>query len=131
MAQAVGLMALVLQVEYRFIVYYPRLEGLLPDDESRATVRMLGEASVRHADLVGRVIRALGGTPGFPALEPFPDLPVVDIFRRQLEYEKLALMLHRGAAALVGQQWRELLRGVAEEERSHILGVEKILKALG
>lgn len=130
-AQAMELMAKTLQVEYRFLVYYHRLMDLVPNDQNRANVRMLGEDSLRHADLVSQTIRAMGGTPAFPPLEPFPGLPVREIFQRQLEYEKLALMLHTRAAELVAPEWREPLLGIAKQERWHVLVVEKILEELG
>lgn len=130
-ARAIELMAQTLQVEYRFIVHYPRLMDMAPDTESRGMMQRIGSDSVKHADVVRQAIQALGGTPPFPALEALPDLPIGEMFRKQLEYERLALMLHSRAAELVGPEWREAVRRIAEEERWHIRGVEGILERLG
>jgi bacterioferritin (cytochrome b1) len=129
--RALGLMGQTLQVEYRFIIHYPRLKEMLPDEESRRIIQVLGEDSTRHADIVARAMRDLGGTPLFPSLEPLPDLSVREVLQRQLEYERLALMLHTEAAGLVGDEWREHLQRIAEQERWHIEGMEMVLKRLG
>lgn len=129
--RALEALALNLQVEYRFIFYYPCLARLVPDDGTREIVLVLGEESVRHADAVVQVIRALGGTPPFPSIDTLPDLPAKELFRKQLEYEKLALVLHTQAAELVESKWRESLHRLAEAERRHIAAVEKILERLG
>ena len=128
--RALELMAQTLLVEYRLIMHYPRLSNMVPEGECRDIVMLLGEDSVRHADIVSQAIRSLGGAPPFPSVDPLPDLPVQAIFRRQLEYEKLALMLHSEAAGLVGE-WQPILLGIADEERSHIRIEERILERLG
>ncbi|MDP2659294.1 MAG: ferritin-like domain-containing protein, partial [Dehalococcoidia bacterium] len=116
-ARALELMAQTLVVEYRFIMHYPRLANMVPEGECRDIVKVLGEDSVRHADIVMEAIRSLGGTPPFPSMEPLPDLPVVSIFRKQLEYEKLALFLHTEAAEMVGPGSHDALKRIAEQER--------------
>lgn len=129
--RAIELLEQVLQVEYRFIVHYPRLMEMTPDNETREIMRMVGEASVRHADTTAQILRRMGAIPPFPGLEPLPDLPVRDLFQRQLEYEKLALMLYSQAAELVAEEWQDSVRRIAEEEQWHIQGVERILGRLG
>ncbi len=86
---------------------------------------------MRHADITAQVLRGMGAVPPFPGLEPLPDLPARDLFQKQLEYERLALMLHSEGANLVTEEWREPLRRIADEERGHIRAVERILERLG
>ncbi|MCL4369315.1 MAG: ferritin-like domain-containing protein [Chloroflexi bacterium] len=128
--RALELLGQILQVEYRFIIHYPRLMDMAPDEETREMMRVVGESSVRHADVTAQVLRTLGAVPPFPAFEALPADPPKRIFERQLEYEKLALMLHSEAAGLV-EEWRPILQSIADEERSHIRIVERILEQLG
>ena len=56
---------------------------------------MFGSASIKHADVVASAISKLGGNPVW-SLESFPEqLDITDIFREQIEKEKLALQLHQ------------------------------------
>ena len=128
--RAQELLGQVLQVEYRFIIHYPRLMDMAPDKETRELMRLVGESSVRHADVTAQALRTLGVVPPFPAFEALPEDPPKKIFEKQLEYEKLALMLHSEAASLV-EEWQPVLQGIADEERSHIRTVERILERLG
>jgi len=129
-AEAIELLQQVLQVEYRIIVHYPRLMAMTPDEESRELMRRVGESSVRHADVTAQILRQMGVVPPFPGVEPPPDEPPRELFQRQLEYERLALMNHSRAAGLVAEEWQGALERIADEERGHIRWVERILERL-
>ena len=128
--QMVELLGRSLQVEYRIIVHYPKLMAMLPDEETRNLALTLGLDSIRHADTVREVIMGLGEEPPFPSVDALPDVSVRDIFRRQLEYEKLAFLLHTEAANLASPEHKAAFRRIAQEESHHIEGVERILKKL-
>ena len=120
-----------LEVEYRFILYYPRLERLMPDGDTASKVRTLGQASLRHAETVSQAILALGGTATVPTVEPLPDpLDLKALFRIQLKYEKLALWLYTRAAALVPLELAPRFGELAREEERHIKMTEDILHRL-
>ncbi len=128
--QASELLQKAVQVEYSFITNYRFLADSLPDQESREVVRILAEESAVHADVVASVIRALGGVPSLfdgalPAAAHRENL------KRQLKYDKLALLLHSQAARLAGPGWRDLLAGIADVERRHIKMLEKVLERFG
>lgn len=123
------LLAKALQVEYRIIAHYPKLMSLVTD-ESRDTVLVLGSDSIRHSDAVMAVIRNLGDEPPFPHVDPLPELPIEDLFKMQLEYEKLALFLHTEAARLAPPEHQATFQQLAQQERVHILGVERILERI-
>jgi len=131
LAQALELLARTLQLEYRFIMDYPRLMRMFRDREVKATLRLLWKDSACHADALTHVIRGLGGAPPFPTQEPLPNLPVPEILRKQLEYEKEAQTLHTQAAGLAGPLRLGPLRDIAQQERWHVLRVERILYRLG
>jgi rubrerythrin len=120
-----------LNVEYSLIVHYPRIANSLPDEETRRLVHGLGEASIRHADVVADAIKELGGKPDW-SFEPFPEhMDTVSIFKIQLQKEKMALMLHQETARLVRSRvLREKFKAIAGEEESHIRTVEEILDRL-
>jgi bacterioferritin len=91
----------------------------------------LGKASIHHADIVADGITAIGGQPNW-SFEPFPyDIDLIDIFEKQLEKEKLALQLHQQSAVLVNSNsFRDKLSKLADEEKQHILLVDKIISRL-
>lgn len=120
-----------LEVEYRFILYYPRLERLMPDGDTANKVRTLGQVSIRHAETVSQAILALGGAATVPTLEPLPDpLDVKALFSTQLEFERLALWLHSRAAALVPEELAPQFHKIARQEEGHIKVAEEILHRL-
>lgn len=74
-----------------------------------------------------------GGAEPELGIDPFPEgKSLHQIFRLQLEKEKLALWLHSQAAELATDlQMRRSMEIVALEERYHVEVVEKILSWLG
>ena len=121
----------ILQVEYRFILYYPQLESMMPDEDTAQKVAALGKSSARHAGTVSKALTALGEEAKAPALDVLPDpLDLKQFFRRQLEFEKLALWLHGKAAELVPSHLEPQFREIAREEEGHITLTEQILQRL-
>lgn len=130
--EALDLLRRALDVEYRFILYYPKVEKLMPDEDTAQKVRLLGQDSVRHADIVSQAITNLGGAATIPTLDPLPDpLNLQGLFRTQLEYEKLALWLYNQAAGLVPPELASYFGTIAEQEKWHIRVTEGILQRLG
>lgn len=125
-----SLLAQALRLEYRMIIHYPKLLTVFPETESRRVLVALGTDSIRHADAVAEVLRSMGEEPPLPALEALPDLPLRQVFERQMEYEKLALALHTRAADLAPPEYQATLRRMAQEEELHIRGVQQILDGL-
>jgi bacterioferritin len=121
----------VLKIEYTLIVHYPRLASSIKDDEARKLALKLGTDSVRHADIVSRAITTLGGRPAW-TFAPLPeDFDILQIFRIQLEKEKLALKLHRQAADLAqSRPIAAALKAIAVDEEHHIAAVELIIKKI-
>ena len=120
-----------LKIEYTLIVHYPRLAASIQDNEARKLALKLGTDSVNHADIVSRAITALGGRPAW-AFAPLPeDFDILQIFRTQLEKEKLALKLHRQAADLApSQALAAAFKAIAADEERHIEMVELIIKKI-
>ena len=120
-----------LEVEYAFIVHYPRVAKMMPDEELASKVEALGRHSIRHADMVSKTISALGEVAPFPILEALPEpLDLRVFFLTQLELEKLALMLHTEASEGVTGDLASPLLQMADQEREHIKTVEEILSRL-
>lgn len=120
-----------LRVEYTLIIHYPRLVGLLEDEEARRLVLRLGQDSMRHANIVAAAIQELGGTPQW-GFDPFPEgMSLAQIFELQLEKEKLALYLHQRSCELADSpDLEKRLRQIATEEEYHINTVQLILGKL-
>lgn len=130
--EALDLLRHALEVKYRFIVHYPRLTRMMPDQELASKLETLGRDSTRHADIVSRTISRLGGIAPVPTVDLLPEpLDFKDFFRKQLELEKLALWLHTKASESVGEELAPSLREIAEQERWHIRLTEEIISRLG
>ncbi|GEM_PF-3399049 len=129
--QARVLLERALDTEYRHIFHYPRLARLMPSPELAKTVRLLGQDSLRHAELVSGMIESLGGASTVPTVEPLPaPLDVRQLFEQQLEREKLGLYYHITAAGLLEDSLADRLRLIAQEEQWHIRLTEQVLAAL-
>ncbi len=121
-----------LRLEYGLIIHYPRIASSIDDEEAKETAMRLGEYSTRHADVVAKAIRELGGEPIW-SFDSFPESAnLIPIFRAQLDKEKLALRLHMKAASLAPNPiLRDKFTQMAREEKEHIKLVETILSRLG
>ncbi len=117
-----------LEVEYGMIIHYPRIARMLPTEALATRADLLGQDSIRHADIVARAITELGGVAPFPNFEPLPEpLDLAEFFKKQLALEQLALRLHNEAADGAGERLAPSLRKVAEQEKWHIAVVEEII----
>ena len=120
-----------LTLEYTLIIHYPRLASMIQDADTRKLVNELGSASVKHADVVATAITSLGGKANWSFHSFPPQVDLVDIFRTQLEKEKMARDLHQQSAHMVtAGKLRDRFEEIAKEEETHIKTVEKILKRL-
>ncbi len=129
--EALELLERALEVEYRFILYYPRLSRIMPTPELGEKVRQLGESSRWHAEVTSTAISRLGGAVGVPTIESLPENgDLKELFTRQLEFEKLALWLHSRASELVPQDLKPFFITIVEQERQHSRLTEEILAAL-
>ncbi|MBI2918264.1 MAG: ferritin-like domain-containing protein [Chloroflexi bacterium] len=130
-SEARELLERALDLEYRFIFHYPRLSRLMPSPALAQRVQVLGQDSVRHAEVVTRLVAALGGRAIVPTVDPLPaPLDLKDLFCRQLEREKLGLYFHSTAANLASGELASHLRQIADQEQWHIRMTEEILAAL-
>lgn len=129
--EARELLERALDLEYRFIVHYPKLARLMPSRSLAERVQVLGQDSIRHADTVVRIVAGLGGGAIVPTVDPLPtQLDLKDMFSRQLEREKLGLYFHATAANLASGELASDLRQIADQEQWHIRMTEEILAAL-
>ena len=127
----IDILARALEVEYQIIIHSPRVAKMMPDKQLELKVELLGQDSIRHADIVAATITKLGSIPPFPSFTPLPEpLNLKDFFKKQLVLEKLALDLHSQAAESVGDDLAPSLRQLAEQERWHIRIVEEILSRI-
>ncbi len=120
-----------LRIEYNFVIHYPRVAQTIRDEETRKLILDLCNASVHHADVIASIITDLGGAPQW-SFDLFPEeKDTLELFRIQLEKEKQALQLHENAAGLIpsGSQGGAL-NDLANEEKSHILTVSRIIQRL-
>jgi rubrerythrin len=118
-------------VEYSLIVHYPRIATMIRDKKIRELVNYLGTASIKHANVIADTITELGGKPVWA----FDDLPNTDnpvnIFKIQLEKEKLALELHQQSVSLAPDiSLANHFKEIAEEEKKHINTVNQIISNL-
>jgi bacterioferritin len=120
-----------LKVEYSLIVHYPRLANSIKDKNIRNLVTSLGTASIKHANVIADTITKMGGQPAW-SFDDFPNEDnLVDIFKMQLEKEKLALQLHEESANLVDDVTLfHHFKQIAEEEKKHISTVNGIISGL-
>lgn len=118
-------------LEYSLIVNYPQLARKIKDKETQDMVLSLGTASIHHYDVVAKALTKLGGTPTI-LIELLPlDKDLIQIFMQQLEKENLALDLHQQCTNLTDDRaLKQELASIADEEKSHIKTVEKILSKL-
>ena len=130
-SELLDLLNQTLELEYTLIIHYPRIASAIQDHETKQLAQSLGTASIGHADTVAHAITRLGGTPHW-SFGSFPaEMDLKKIFQGQLEKEKLALKLHRQIVGLItDSSLRDKFSGLAKEEESHIITVEKILARL-
>ncbi|MCJ7588629.1 MAG: ferritin-like domain-containing protein [Candidatus Aminicenantes bacterium] len=130
-AKILELLNTTLEVEYSFIVHYPRLASSIPDQKIRKLVKSLGEVSVEHANIVADAVSGLGGKLHW-GFEPFPEeISLTEIFHRQIDKEKEALRLHTLCGRLTEDP--ELKRNFeknAVEEEGHIKIIRKIMERM-
>jgi rubrerythrin len=121
----------ILNVEYSLIVNYPLLAHMIQDKETQNMVNELGNASIKHYNVVSEALNKLGGDI-ILTLENLPDNEdLKQIFRRQLEKEKFALDMHQQCANLAqDRSLKNELTAIADEEKTHIKAVERILAKL-
>lgn len=130
--EALNLLGRTLKVEYQFIVYYSRIAKIMPDEELASKLRILGQDSIKHADIVSNTISKLGGIAPIPMVAALPEpLDLKNFFRKQLELEKLALSLHTKAAESVAKEFAYSFRQITEQEYWHIKMVEEIILRIG
>ena len=121
-----------LQIEYTTIVHYPVIAKLMPNERLATRVELLGQDSIKHADIVTKTISALGGIAPFPSFELLPEhIDLKNFFDKQLGLERTALELHTRAADDIDEQLEPELRKLADQERWHIQVVEDIISGLG
>lgn len=120
-----------LRIEYNFVIHYPRIAQLVRDEETKKLILDLCNASVHHADVVANIITHLGGKPDW-SFDLFPEgMGPSEIFQIQLEKEKQALQLHQNSAALISSASQgNALNDVANEEKAHIMTVNRIIERL-
>jgi bacterioferritin (cytochrome b1) len=120
-----------LTIEYSLIVHYPRLANSIRDEKLRDLVTGLGTASIKHANVIADTITRMGGKPVW-SFDNYPGGDnLVDVFKRQLEKEKLALQLHQESANLVDDITSfNHFKQLAEDEKKHIVTVNEILSSL-
>jgi|APFre7841882654_1041346.scaffolds.fasta_scaffold30855_3 bacterioferritin len=120
-----------LRIEYNFVIHYPRIAQLVRDEETKKLILGLCNASVHHADVVANIITHLGGKPDW-SFDLFPEgMGPSEIFQIQLEKEKQALQLHQNSAALISSASQgNALNDVANEEKAHIMTVNRIIERL-
>ena len=130
-SELIDLLSDIYKLEYSMIVNYPRIARMIKDKETQDLTEMLGTASIKHADTVANVLKQLGGTPLW-SLAMFPDdLSLEEIFTQQLEKEIIAQKSHQRCSELARDSaLKEEFASMAEEEKSHIKTVEKILARL-
>jgi len=131
-SQIVDRLNQALKLEYSIIIHIPRIASIIKDEKTREMALMLGNASIKHADIVASAISELGGSPewAFQAAPVEEDL--VEIFQKQLDKEKLALQLHQDTASLIqDRNLRLKFDQIAREEEEHIQIVNNILERLG
>ncbi len=129
--EALDLLRRTLEVEYQFIVHYPRLAKKIPDEELASKLQILGQDSIKHADVVSSTISKLGSIAPIPTVAALPEpLDLKNFLRKQLELEKLALSLHTKVESIA----KELVfsfRQITEQEQWHIKIVEEIISRVG
>lgn len=131
MSRLIEILNNILAVEYTFIVHGPRLASLVRDAEAARRITELTNISVLHADGAAKLVKRLGGEPGW-AFAPFPEgLPIGEILKQQREKELLAAMLYDQASALASEEApRAWLSQQAQVERQHAKIVEQIMARL-
>lgn len=130
-SRVVDLLNQTLKLEYSLIVNYPRLASAIKNDQTRQMTLTLGTDSIQHADIVANAITAMGGTPNW-LFEPLPlEMDIVDIFKKQLEKERLALRSYQQGMNLVSSNYlRDKFSKLADQEKQHIELVQSIISRL-
>lgn len=130
-SQIVDQLNQALKLEYSIIIYIPRIASIIEDEKTREMALTLGNAAIKHADTVANAISVLGGNPEWA----FESVPVgkglVEIFKEQLDREKLALQLHQESAGLIQDRSLKLkFEKLARDHERHIQLINDILLRL-
>jgi bacterioferritin len=130
-SRVIDLLNRSLSLEYSIIIHMPRVASSIKDQETRALVLLLGSVSIKHADTVAGAISMLGGHPDWSFEPPPVGDDLIDVFRKQLEKERLAQKLHRETAGLVNDKdFKMKFEQMARDEEGHIKIVNDILSKL-
>jgi len=130
-SEIIGLLNKSLEVEYSFIISYPRIASTISNSEIKNIMMKLGEDSMRHADTVAGIITELGGTPewSFQLVDTVNNLS--DILQKQLQKEELAFKLHGQTAELAhDQEMKDKLKQLGEAEKWHIRATKEMMAKL-
>ena len=130
-SQITDLLNQALKLEYSIIIHMPRIASTIEDEKTKEMANILGSASIKHADTVAQAITTLGGNPEW-AFESAPTgKDMVEVFKKQLDKEKLALQLHKESASLIQDKTLKLkFEQLARDEEWHIKIVDDILSRL-
>ena len=130
-AKLIGLLNQILQIEYSFMIHYPRLARALRSEEARSILEELGRDSTRHGNVVSGIIEELGGKAEW-SFEPAPDgTDMAAVLRKQLEKEELASQLHQQCVELSSSlSHREKLNALVKDEKWHMKAVETAISKL-
>lgn len=129
----IDLLKQILPIEYEFVKYY---EYLVPrvDKETGRKVRQLIEESINHAKVIAEFLQSLDTTIDIEFTQvrvPESQDSIIDMFKRQLENEKLVRWLQLQAAEYTENgAYREQLLRMASQEDTHIELVESIVVSL-
>ena len=110
-----------LEIEYQFITNYSNLAKIMHNEELASKLKVLGEDSIKHADMVSDAIIGLDGLVSIPVTELLPeDLDLKGFFSKQLELEKKAFVLYSEAAEKLGEELKPAFCQIAAQEQCHI-----------
>ena len=82
---------------------------------------------IRHADILGQHILALGGKPLWDYSLLLNQTETKSMIIHHIDYENRAIDFYRKLIEQVDDQTKILLRGIREEEQEHFLKLKEIL----
>ncbi len=116
----INLLNASLQLEYANIVRLPRFRSSIEDQEFARKLEWLLTDSLRHAEIVMRHIRRLGGEPEW-TLAPFPENDsTIDFLKRQQNLEQEMKGIYENAMPISDtDELHKDLNGLIASEQNH------------
>jgi rubrerythrin len=129
--ELIHLLNAALSSEFADLFAYPRDAEIICDGEVSEIFQEFGRMEMRHADMLGMQIIALGGDPDWDPLLPERHEALTDILKAHARRERAAIKHYDQLIGMLSGDGHEelkiIVRGIQAEERLHLDTIEDLL----